>query len=134
MYWWGFSPPGPLLAPLLRKNYPTSYWAHLKKLNFMSFYQEQRRLLDTPSKNIGSPEHSLSPPHRDVVYNTKHYWKEGTDALVAAEAMLTLYSFIIAKWQYLCLSQKQPSESKKVAMRNDLKKKRCHKVSPKGQS
>ena len=31
-----FAPPGPLLAPPLRKNCPTSDWAHLKKLNFMT--------------------------------------------------------------------------------------------------
>ena len=131
MYWWAFAPPGPLLAPPLRKNCPTSNWAHLKKFNFMSIYQEHRRLLDTPSKN-----HCFTRTQSLVttIGLPKHYWKEGTDALVAAEAMLTLYSFIMAKWRHLCLTQKQPSEYKKVAMKNELKKKRCHKVSAKGQS
>ena len=32
-----FAPPGPLLAPSLRKNCPTSNWAHLKKIKFYDF-------------------------------------------------------------------------------------------------
>ena len=48
---WAFAPPDPLLATQLRKNFPTSNWAHSKKFNFMSFYQEHRSSFDTPSKN-----------------------------------------------------------------------------------
>ena len=41
------------------------------------------------AKTIASPGHNIWSPHRNVVYNTKHYWKEGADALVAVESMPT---------------------------------------------
>ena len=117
-----FAPPGPLLAPPLRKNCPTSNWANLKKFNFMHFIKNTEVHLITQAKIIASSEHSLWSPHRRVVYNTKHYWKQGADALVAAEAMHNLYYFITLRWRHLCFSKKQPSESKKCGNEERIEK------------